>query len=149
MQKRRLIYTAIKRPLLKVFLTFTCSIKDALYFLYHSVFNPWPQDLFPSHAMKKAQGTRLIVCCLEVLPLRPFTFFVYCRMRSLILGLSVGWSEKKKRPKKKLKRRSLERGGLVPLHNNMRTLEMPCIRRLSPQYMRQSKIRCPTDTIRK
>ena len=28
-------------------------------------------------------------------------FFVYCRMRSLILGLSVGWSEKKKRQKKK------------------------------------------------
>ena len=33
MQKRRLIYTAIKRPFLKIFLTFTCSIKDALYFL--------------------------------------------------------------------------------------------------------------------
>ena len=25
----------------------------------------------------------------------------------------------------------------------------PCIRRLSPQYMRQSKIRCPTETTRK
>ena len=26
---------------------------------------------------------------------------------------------------------------------------LPCIRRLNPQYMRQSKIRCPTETIRK
>ena len=51
--------------------------------------------------MEKALGTRLIVCCLEVLPLRPFTFFVYCRMCSLILGLSVGRSEKKKSQKKK------------------------------------------------
>ena len=33
MQKRQLIYTAIKRPFLKIFLAFTCSIKDALYFL--------------------------------------------------------------------------------------------------------------------
>ena len=71
--------------------------------------------------MEKALGTRLIVCCLEVLPLRPFTFFVYCRMRSLILGLSVG--RKRKKAKKKL-RRSLELGGLVPQYNNMRSLEM-------------------------
>ena len=47
--------------------------------------------------MEKALGTRLIVYCLEGLPLRPFTFFVCCRMRSLILGLSVG---KEKKPKK-------------------------------------------------
>ena len=71
--------------------------------------------------MEKALGTRLIVCCLEVLPLRPFTFFVYCRMRSLILGLSVGRSEKEKKPKKW---RRLELGGLVPRHNNIRSLEM-------------------------
>ena len=50
--------------------------------------------------MEKAQGTRLIVCCLEVLPLRPFTFFVYCRKRSLILDLLVGRSEKKNAKKK-------------------------------------------------
>ncbi len=50
-------------------------------------------------------------------------FFVYCRMRSLILGLSVSWSEKKNRHKKKW-RRSLELEGLVPGHNNMRSLEM-------------------------
>ena len=49
-------------------------------------------------------------------------FFVNCRIRSLILGLSVGQSEKKKKPKKW--RRSLELGGLVPQHNNMRSLEM-------------------------
>ena len=77
--------------------------------------------------MEKALGTRLMVCCLEVLPLRPFTFFVYCRMRSLILGLSVGrWvdgSEKKKSQIKKW-RRSLELGGPVSQHNNMRSLEM-------------------------
>ena len=38
MQKRRLIYTAIKRPFLKIFLTFTCSIKYALYLLEY-----WPK----------------------------------------------------------------------------------------------------------
>ena len=77
--------------------------------------------------MEKALGTRLIVFCLEVLPLKPFTFFVYCRIRSLILGLSigrsVGGSEKKKSQIKKW-RRSLELGGPVPKHNNMRSLEM-------------------------
>ena len=54
--------------------------------------------------MEKALGMRLIVCCLEVLPLKPFPFFVYCRMRCLILGLSVGRSvgiEKKAKKKKK------------------------------------------------
>ena len=66
--------------------------------------------------MEKALGTRLIVCCLEVLPLRPFTFFAYCRMRSLILGLSVGRSEKKKYQK--------NGGGLVAQHNNMQSLKM-------------------------
>ena len=64
--------------------------------------------------MEKALGTRLIVCCLEVLPVRPFIIFVYCRMHSLILGLSVGNSKKKKAKKKKRKwKRSLELGGLV------------------------------------
>ena len=72
--------------------------------------------------MKKALGARLIVCCLGVLPLRPFTFFVYCRMRSLIIGLSVGQSEIKKSQNMK-KRRRLELEGLVPQHNNMRSLE--------------------------
>ena len=71
--------------------------------------------------MEKALGTRLIVYCLEVLPLRPFTFFVYCRIRSLILGLSVGQSGKKKSQKIL---RSLELGGLVPQHNNMQSQEM-------------------------
>ena len=65
--------------------------------------------------MEKVLGMRLIVCCLEVLPLRPFTFFVYCRMRSLILGLSVG--RKRKKAEKK-------NGEEVPQHNNMRSLEM-------------------------
>ena len=51
--------------------------------------------------MEKALGTRLIVCCLEVLPLGPFTFFVYCRMRSLILGSSVGRSVGKEKKAKK------------------------------------------------
>ena len=70
--------------------------------------------------MEKAQGTRLVVCCLEVLPLRPFSFFVYCRMPSPILGLlSVG--RKRKNAKKK---NSLELEGPVPRHNNMLSLEM-------------------------
>ena len=70
------------------------------------------------------------MCCLEVLPPRPFTFFVYCLLFVLCLlsnafpdfgsvGRSVG---KEKTPKKKW--RSLELGGLVPRHNNMRSLEM-------------------------
>ena len=70
-QKRQLIYTAIKRPFLKIFLTFTCSIKDALYLLEY-----WPKTYitkcstlvpgpfpFPRHGKEKALGTRLIVCC--------------------------------------------------------------------------------------
>ena len=95
--------------------------------MYHSVFNLGPRAFSLPTAMEKAQGTRLIVFCLEVLSLRPFyNCFIYCRMRSLILGLLVGWSEKKKRQKKKEKkwRRSLELEGLVPRHNNMRSLEM-------------------------
>ena len=67
--------------------------------------------------METALGTRLIVCCLEVLPLRPF---VYCRMRSLILGLSFGRSEKKRQKQKTKWRRSLELGSLVPQHNQWR-----------------------------
>ena len=65
---------------------------------------PWSPGLFPSHAMEKALGTRLLVCCLEVLP----------------LSRSVG---KEKKPKKN-KWRSLKLEGLVPQHNNMRSLEM-------------------------
>ena len=130
MHKRRLIYIAIKRPFLKSFFNIYLHYKRrSIRFrvltqnIYHSVFNlAWSQGLFPSHAMGKAQGTRLIMCCLEVLPLRPFTFFVYCRMRFLILGLSVGRPEKKKRKKKKW--RIVGLGGLVPRHNNMRSLEM-------------------------
>ena len=55
--------------------------------------------------MEKALGTRLIVCCLEVLPLRPFTF------------LSVGRKRKKAKKKKKKWRSSLELGGPVPQYN--------------------------------
>ena len=51
--------------------------------------------------MEKAPGTRLIVCCLEVLPLRPFTLF--CLLSNAFpdfgsVGQSVG---KEKRQKKK------------------------------------------------
>ena len=68
----------------------------------HSVFNLGPRAFSLPTAMEKAQGTRLIVCCLEVLSLRPFyTFFVYCRMRSLILGLLVGKEKRQKKKKKK------------------------------------------------
>ena len=72
--------------------------------------------------MEKALGTRLIVCCLEVLPLRPFTLFCLLSNAFPDFG-SVGRSEKKKGQKKKW-RRSLELGDLVPQHNNMRSLEM-------------------------
>ena len=42
--------------------------------------------------MEKALGTRLIVCCLEVLPLRPFTFLftVECVPDFGSVGRSVG-----------------------------------------------------------
>ena len=97
MQKRRLIYTAIKRPLIKkIFLTLLVAQKTLYTFWSTDVkhisqcVQPWSQGLFSSHAMEKALGTRLIMCCLEELPVRPFPFFVCCRMRSLILGLSVG-----------------------------------------------------------
>ena len=69
--------------------------------MYHSVFNLGPRAFSLPTAMEKAQGTRLMVCCLEVLPLRSFTFFVYCRMRSLILGLSVGRSVRKEKTPKR------------------------------------------------
>ena len=42
MQKRRLIYTAIKQPFLKNIFNFTCSKKDALYFLEY-----WPKTYIP------------------------------------------------------------------------------------------------------
>ena len=75
--------------------------------------------------MEKAQGTRLIVCCLEVLFLS--LFILFCLLSSAFpdfgsVGRLVG---KEKTPKKKKKwRRSLELDGLVPRHNNMRSLEM-------------------------
>ena len=72
------------------------------------------QSLFPSHAVEKALGTRLIVCCLEVLPLRPFTFFCLLWNPFPDFG-SIGRSVEKEKtppppPKKKKKRRSLELG---------------------------------------
>ena len=74
--------------------------------------------------MEKALGTMLIVCCFEVLPLRPFTFF--CLLSNAFPDFrSVGLSVGKKKPKKEKEgRRSLELGGPVPQHKNMRSLEM-------------------------
>ena len=59
--------------------------------------------------MEKALGTRLIMCCLEVLPHRPFTFF--CLLSNAFpdfgsVGRSVG---KGKRPKKKIEKKSRTR----------------------------------------
>ena len=40
--------------------------------------------------------------------------------------------------------------GIVPVENAALFLsDAPCIRRLSPQYERQSKIRCPNETMRR
>ena len=44
-------------------------------------------------------------------------------MRSLMLGLPVGWSQKKN-AKKKENGEEVEQGGLVPRDNNMRSVEM-------------------------
>ena len=72
--------------------------------------------------MENALGMRLIVCCLGVLPLRPFTFF--CLLSNVFRDFwSVGRLEIKKKQNMKKKRR-LELGGLEPQHNNMRSLEM-------------------------
>ena len=70
--------------------------------------------------MEKALGTRLIVCCLEVLPLRPFTFFCLLSNAFPDFGSvirSVG--KEKKKPKKKKKMESLELGGPVPQHASL------------------------------
>ena len=72
--------------------------------------------------MEKALGTRLIVRFLEVLPLRLFTFFCLQSNAFPDFG-SVGRSIGKEKKAKKW-RKSLELGGLVPQHNNMRSLEM-------------------------
>ena len=72
--------------------------------------------------MEKALGTRMVVCCSEVLPLRPFTLFCLVSNAFPDFG-SVGWSERKK-PNEKKWRRKLKLGDLVPQHNNMRNLEM-------------------------
>ena len=72
--------------------------------------------------MEKALGTRLIVCCLEVLPLSPFPFFGLLSNAFPGFG-SVGRSVGKEKSQKK-RRRSLELGGPVPQHSNMRSLEM-------------------------
>ena len=68
--------------------------------------------------MEKALGTRLIMCCLEVLPHRPFTFF--CLLSNAFpdfgsVGRSVGKGKKTK---------NIEKKSQVPQHNNMRSLEM-------------------------
>ena len=45
--------------------------------------------------MEKVLGTRLIVCCLEVLPLKPFTFFVSNAFPDFgLVGQSVGKEKK-------------------------------------------------------
>ena len=93
--------------LFKIFLTFACSIKDALYLLeywpktYVTVCSTWVPGPFPFPRHEKGPRNEVDSVLLEVPPLRPFTFFVHCRMRPLILGLSVGRSEKKKSPPKK------------------------------------------------
>ena len=61
-----------------------------------------------------AFGTDLILIVLHLRP-SPFFFFVYCRMRFLILGRSVGKEKKKKQ--KKNRKRSLELGGPVSQRN--------------------------------
>ena len=105
MQKRRLIYTAIKRPFLKIFLTFTCSIKDTLHCLEY-----WPKTRitvcptlvpgpfrFPRHG--KGPGNQVDSVLFGSANSKAIYFFVYCQMRSLILNLSVG--RKRKNAKKK------------------------------------------------
>ena len=91
--------------------------------MYHSVFNLGHRAFSLPTAMEKAQGTRLIVCCLEELSLRPFYTF-FCLLSNAFPDFgSVGrLVEKEKTPKKKKWKRSLELEGLVPRHNNMRSL---------------------------
>ena len=58
--------------------------------------------------MEKGLGTRLIVCCLEVLPLRPFPFF--CLLSNAFPGFgSVGRSVGKEKSQKKKKKEKKSR----------------------------------------
>ena len=58
--------------------------------------------------MEKAPGTRLIVCCLEVLPLRPFTLFCLLSNAFPDFG-SVGQSVGKEKHQKKMEKKSRTR----------------------------------------
>ena len=71
--------------------------------------------------MEKALGTRLIVCCLECYLLGHllFLFTVECVPDFGSVGRSVGQKRKKAK-----KNREVSKGGLVPQHNNMWSLEM-------------------------
>ena len=106
MPKRRLIYTAIKRRFLKIFLTFTCGIKDALYLLEY-----WPKTYikvcstlvpgpfpFPRHGKGPRNGVDSVL-------FRSATsqaIYLFCLLSNAFpdfgsVGLSVG---KEKKPKK-------------------------------------------------
>ena len=66
--------------------------------------------------MEKALETRLIVCCL----VGHLLFFCLLSNAFPDFGSVIRSVRKEKKPKKW--RRSLELGGLVPRHNNMRSL---------------------------
>ena len=58
--------------------------------------------------MEKAPGTRFIVCCLEVLPLRPITFF--CLLSNAFPDFeSVGRSVGKEKSQKSMEKKSRTR----------------------------------------
>ena len=66
--------------------------------------------------MEKALGTRLIVCCVEVLPLRQIPFF-FCLLSNAFPDFGSVGRKRKKAKKKKKKMEKSRNGGLVPQYN--------------------------------
>ena len=108
MQKRWLIYTAIKRPFFKKnILNFTCSTKDALYFLEY-----WPKTIlvpgpfpFPRHG----KGPRNEVDSVLFRSATSYAIYFFCLLSNAFPDFgSVG--RKRKKAKKKKMEKSRTRG---------------------------------------
>ena len=97
MQKRRLIYTAIKSPFLKNIFNFTCSTKDALYFLEYSILVPGPFP-FPHHG----KGPRNEVDSVLFRSATSWAIYCFCLLSNAFPDFgSVGRKRKKAKKKKK------------------------------------------------
>ena len=96
MQKLRLIYTAIKRPFFKKnILNFTCSTKDALYFLeYWPKTGPFP---FPRHR----KGPRNKVDSVLFRSATSYAIYFFCLLSNVFPDFGSVSRKRKKAKKKK------------------------------------------------